>query len=79
MDTREYITYQQALTEYGVNRTKLRRWVLQGRLPAYQSGSDLRFKYVRRSDLEQLLGLQEVDISEDSIANVSRPVPRNDG
>lgn len=50
----EMMTIGEAVEAYGISRTKLWRWIKDGRLTAYQGGRDLRERLVRRADLDRL-------------------------
>lgn len=60
MDQNGYLTVGEVAKEYKLYRAKLAKWIKDGNLPYIQSGRDFRVKYVKREDVERLLGYQHV-------------------
>ncbi len=56
----EYVTMREAQEILGVSNYTIWRMVRDGRLEAYQSGTDRRKKLVRRSDLDAIRQIEPI-------------------
>ncbi|HEV2123844.1 MAG TPA: excisionase family DNA-binding protein [Chloroflexota bacterium] len=61
-DQDEYVTMGEARELLGVSNFTIWRMVREGRLTAYQSGTDRRKKLIRRSDLDALRAVKPVEV-----------------
>lgn len=60
----EYLILKDGAAYLGVSRFKLWQLVKAGRLQTYERESDRRFKWVKRSDLDELKRLKPSDTQE---------------
>jgi hypothetical protein len=65
MDNAEFLSMREATRQYGITRPTLLRRVRELRLPVYVDGLDRRRRWLRRSDLQELMRRRRVGSAPD--------------